>query len=730
MRSSRPLSRLLAAIAVVAAAALSGHAQQPPPERAPGTLKEAVRAVLVDVVVRDRRGDPVRGLTASDFQILEDGVPQTIGSFTPVFGGVVAAPTGDVATRAPERPAGTRPAAPGTVSVGPGVTAMVFHGLSPEARRRALRAAESYVGDAQETSNYIGVFGVDLGLTPLVPFTRNGYAVRQALARWERGGAPGFNSPELQQQRADAEQQAASAGQTAATAQAAGGPGAAAAIGGSPGEAQLAQMEADMVTAFERMDRDQQGYIATDALSAIVSTLGRLPGRKSLILFSEGIALPDAVHRLFLGVIDAANRANVSIYAIDAAGLRTESDQARIRDRVNQAAGFGINTGYSADSGGSPYTRGLEANEDVLRSDTAATLGQLAQGTGGLLFNSTNNLRPAFDRIDEDLRNYYLLGYTPTNDTYDGRFRNIEVKVNRPNLTVAARRGYYAVRDPGGVAVNAWEAPAIAAVDATPVPNAFPIRAQSMFFPERGRPGLVPVVVEFKTAPLTFQPAADGKTYTSDFTVLVRFVDQDGGVVRKLSQHYQVTGAAGEIEGARRGEIIFYRESELPPGVYTMETAVHDALAGRSSVRFSTVEVPKLDPAQLRVSSLILVKRGEKVDEKERRADNPLLVNDTVLFPNLGEPLSKAAAREVGFFFTIYPVPGGPAPDAAIELLQNGQFMARVPLSLSQPDAAGRIQQVGRLPLEPLAPGTYELRAIVQEGNAQMIRSTLLRVTD
>ena len=70
------------------------------------------------------------------------------------------------------------------------------------------------------------------------------------------------------------------------------------------------------------MERDQQGYSTTNGLFAIISTLGRLPGRKSLVLFSEGIAIPPAVQRLFLGVIDAANRANVSIYTMDAAGLR------------------------------------------------------------------------------------------------------------------------------------------------------------------------------------------------------------------------------------------------------------------------------------------------------------------------------------------------------------------------------------------------------------------------
>src|SRR5688572_19934218 len=131
----------------------SGFAQQPTPQRAPGTLTGGVTAVLVDVVVRDRKHQPVRDLTQADFEVLEDGVPQTIGSFAPVRDGVTRqAPTADV-TPMPSAPAAGAPTvgtrAPGPD--GPPVTALVFHGLSLEARRRAVLAAQGYVGDGEET---------------------------------------------------------------------------------------------------------------------------------------------------------------------------------------------------------------------------------------------------------------------------------------------------------------------------------------------------------------------------------------------------------------------------------------------------------------------------------------------------------------------------------------------------------------------------------------------------
>ena len=176
--------------------------------------------------------------------------------------------------------------------------------------------------------------------------------------------------------------------------------------------------------------------------------------------------------------------------------------------------------------------------------------------------------------------------------------------------------------------------------------------------------------------------------------------------------------------------MIFYRESELPPGVYTMETVVHDAPSGKSSVRFSTVEVPKSEPARLRMSSLMLVKRGEKVAEKEPPADNPLLVNGRRSLAQSRRSGAARPRRRVAFYFAVYPARADRRPTSVIELLQNAHAMAQLPMPVPAADAAGRIQQLGRLPLDQLAPGTYELRAIVKQGDEQLFRSTMVRIVE
>jgi hypothetical protein len=395
---------------------------------------------------------------------------------------------------------------------------------------------------------------------------------------------------------------------------------------------------------------------------------------------------------------------------------------------LNGGALRGVETSYSGAAGGA-FTRELELNEYTLRNDRQAILAQLALETGGLAFSNANNLRPAFERIESDQRNYYLIGYTPTNSAYDGRYRKIQVKVRREGLAVSARKGYFAVRSPGTLPINPTEAPALAALEQKPVPNAFPIRAGALLFPERGRPGLVPVVVELTTAPLTFHPATDAKSYTSDFTVLVRFLDRDHQVVRKLSQHYEIRGELAQIDRARQGKVVFYRESELPAGVYSMETVVHDAPSGKSSVRFSTVEVPAHEENRLRMSSLVVVKRGENVVEKSAAGTGPLVVNGVALSPNLGDPVSKTSDT-VPFYFALYPGKGQRGPDVMIELLQNGKPVMQLPMPVPPAAADGRIQQLGRLPLGQLTPGTYELRAIVKQSNEQVARSTLLRIVE
>lgn len=696
-------------------------------EQAAPSQRSDVTAILVDVVVRTRGGEPVADLRAEDFEVFEDGIRQELGSLTPIFRNPAGRPLGSrtaaasTGTAAPSL--GSVPRAVAEAQATPTeVLAIVFDRLSGEARASAYKAAVGYLS-SDHPDRIIGVYGLDLSLIPYQPFTRDMARVRQGIDAFAGRATSTFGAGAEQlaaverSLQADQQTNAVAAGADS-TAQ-----------GSAAVEQALAEAAQRSLQTFETLERDQRGYSTANGLMAVVSGMRTMPGRKAIVFFSEGLSIPPNVQERFTSVIAAANRANVSIYSIDAAGLRTESTLEQTRTETGLNTRRRLNRDPSRDVTGGPMMAELERNEDSLRYDPHSGLGQLSENTGGLLIANTNDFRPGLARVDSDLRNYYMLSYVPSNDEFDGKYRTIGVRVNRPGVVVQHRKGYLAVRVPPGDPVLTYEAPALAMLEVTPVPNAFPVRAAALRFPEPDRTGLTPVVVEVPTAGITFQPGDDGATYTTDFTVLVRFTDVRGEVVNKASQQYELQGPVGQMEAAREnGEIIFYRELELPPGLYTMETVVHDAIAGTASVRFSTVEKPRVTPDQLRMSTIVLVRRSESVPESERIPGSPLYVGDVLLYPRLGTALKHGVDDELPFYFTVYLPQGGGKPRATVELLHNAKAVASVALPLTEPDARRRIKQVSRIPVDSLEPGTYELSVVVRHGNTAIRQTTDFRV--
>ena len=194
-----------------------------------------------------------------------------------------------------------------------------------------------------------------------------------------------------------------------------------------------AQAEVDMLERMDRNYRDllveTEGHASMDALLALVDSLGTLPGRKTVVYLCEGLTIPPSVESRFRSVIDTANRRNVSLYAMDAAGLRAHSAQADIQDQLDTLTKSTV-AGVERSNNGK-WSEDLENNETLLKSDPAAALGILTSQTGGILIQGTNDPEKAIQRIDEDRRFHYLLGYTSSNPSLDGSYRHIEVKLKR-----------------------------------------------------------------------------------------------------------------------------------------------------------------------------------------------------------------------------------------------------------------------------------------------------------
>jgi len=179
-----------------------------------------------------------------------------------------------------------------------------------------------------------------------------------------------------------------------------------------------------------------RGNATIDGLKSVVDSLGAAPGRKIIVLFSEGLALaaelggnPDSAlddnrWTRLRSVIDQANRSRIAFYTVDGAGLRAQNPSAASRNMSR----FGVSP-----FGVEPYI-GLQS---------------LAKDTGGLYVDATNDLTAFARRTVEDLRHYYLLGYTPANSAPNEKYRSIKVSVTHPDVTVLARKGYVAVKPHG-----------------------------------------------------------------------------------------------------------------------------------------------------------------------------------------------------------------------------------------------------------------------------------------
>jgi hypothetical protein len=169
-------------------------------------------------------------------------------------------------------------------------------------------------------------------------------------------------------------------------------------------------------------------------------------------------------------------------------------------------------------------------------------------------------------------------------------------------VTVRARSGYLAVGGPSTLPVLAYEAPALAALDRSPAPAELPVRARAFVFP--GASGARTVVLAATDANvLRFDGDTTGEQYRTDFTIVARIVDARGTTVRKSSQPYRLAGLVRQMEQAKRGQILFFRQPQLAPGAYTLEAAVHDALSGRTGVRRAGFVVPEGSAKTLQVSS-------------------------------------------------------------------------------------------------------------------------------
>jgi len=713
-------------LACVAGTSIISSAQQQRPDQTSDKLVISKNEVPFDVVVRDKKGRPVKDLTAADFEVLEDGVKQEISSFRFVSSPATTVddkapapadkPNSGTLTPPPEKPVDRSEPAVSAV-------ALVFDRLSPESRLRARDAGLSYLGESVKKSELVGVFLTDLSVAVLQPFTTDTQQIKAGIEK------VGTHAPSLAlstNEEARVARATVSAGLlTRASGGAAGAP-----QPGTEFTAPTAAMLLSNLEWLEQTQRDQQGNATAHGLLHIASALRALPGRKAVIFFSEGLVLPPNVLETFRSVINEANRSNVSFYSIDVAGLRTESKTGETRREINSRSDVRIAQLSNTTDPNGPMTRDLERNEDLLRLNPDTGLSQLANETGGFLITDSNDLKSRIQQVDEDLHSYYMLSYSSNNQKYDGHFRKIEVKLKRSGLAVQSRKGYYAIKSTFASPVLSYEAPALAAFDSSPKADSFPFMVGGFTFPDRGRIGLTPVMADVPLSAFSFHLDQTKKTYETDFAIITLIKNQTGDVVAKLSNQYRLNGPLDKVEEAKQGRVLFYREAILPPDRYTLETIAYDAPSRRTSVRTTTIEVSPTDDAKLRLSDVVVLRRAEPANGADENRTNPFHVSTMIVSPFLGEPIPRSM-KQVPFYFTVYLPTGAAAkPKLTVELIREGHTLAQIPGELPDADALGRCQFVSGLPLDKIPAGSYELKITVSGETGTISRSRSFTLVD
>lgn len=375
----------------------------------PAPLRVTTHLVQLSVVVHDKKGQPVADLTKDDFTLLDEGQPQKIAFFSVESALAPAAPAKKLPANYFTNRLEYRSSAPASV------TAILFDALNTafEDQVYAKNQLVKFLGQVRPEDRFaLYVLGRDLRV--LHDFTTDTRSLLRVLARHR--GSP---SPEL------------------------------AASEPAPSDTGVEELDSwlnessQMLADFLKINRARQ---TMDALVAIAHHLARVPGRKNLIWLSAGfpfsIGFDDLdemmeahrERRHFGEEIErtarALNDANLAVYPVDARGLvGLDEFRADVRRAPPRAGAKG--------GGGAP--KRIWQNQETMLA--------LAERTGGEAYYNRNDLDRAIRQAVEDARVTYVLGYYPTHDTWDGRFRKLKVQVRRRGVEVRYRTGYFAFHE-------------------------------------------------------------------------------------------------------------------------------------------------------------------------------------------------------------------------------------------------------------------------------------------
>jgi VWFA-related protein len=662
----------LAALAVmpVAAQDQGQSGSQPDNTQTAYTLKVDSDLVLTNVVVRDKKtGEVVRGLTASDFQVQENGKPQKIISFD--FQSVdQAAPLNEATVngKAPNTIMGSmNRAATSTQLRNHRLIVMFFDitSMQPEDLERAQDAARNYVNKQMHPADLVAVVSLDQSLSLDQDFTANKQQLLNAVNAYSGTQGSGFQS-----------------GATSTTNQ------------------------VEDTTAFTP-DEQEYNDVNTDrelfAFEDIAHSLAYINEKKSLLYFSGGIQRDGIENQASLhAAINASVRANMSIYSVDARGLEAISP-------LGDASTGSLRgtSGYN----GAALQNNLDSN-----FNTQEVMATLSSDTGGKAFFDSNDFSPAFQRIQQDTSAYYVIGFRSTDTEKDGRYRRLTIKINRPNVKLEYRPGYYAPADYKHANKDERErqlqeqlASDLPATDVEVYLQAYYFRSDNggsaapRFY--------VPVSLVVPGSQIPFVKGGDRSKATLDIIgELKNTAGQDMAEIRQT-----VKLAIDDSQQVSRKNIQYTTGFSLPLGKYHLKFVVRENQTGRMGSFETDINLPDLKKFPLKLSSVVLSSQRSAAGKKDE--DNPLSNGGFTWVPNVAHVFRTD--QHMYLLYEVYDPASTPAAAGAkpglkvltsIEFLQGTTKVFETPLvEANSVNVPGRdaVAFAFDIPLDRLTAGLY-----------------------
>jgi VWFA-related protein len=557
-------------------------AQDQPSQSSTFTLKVNSDLVLTNIVVRDKKtGAVVKGLTEKDFTIVEDGKPQHIASFD--FENVDEAAALNEATINAAAPNGVFGAKTGTANQeelrNHRLIVMFFDitSMQPDDLDRAQDAARNYINKQMHPADLVAVVSLDTTLSLDQDFTSSKDLLLKAVNAYggTQGAGYGLGATSTSNQVEDASSF-------------------------TPDESE-----------YNDINTDRELF----AIEDISKSLAYLNEKKSLLYFSGGIQRDGIENQASLhAAINASVRANISIYSVDARGLQAISP-------LGDATTGNLRGANSFN--GAALQNNLDSN-----FNTQEVMATLSSDTGGKAFFDSNDFSGAFDRIQKDTSAYYVIGYHSTDLRRDGRYRRLSVKVNRADVKLEYRPGYYAPADYQHATKDERERQLEEELASDLPATDMAVYLQALYFRTAEGRFFVPISLVVPGSQIPFVKGGDRDKATLDIIGQVRdTAGHDIGDIRDT-----VKLAVDQAQQVKQKNVQYTTGFNLPVGKYHVKFVVRENETGRMGSFETDLTVPDLKKVPLKMSSVVLASQRMPAGKKQ---EGPLVRDGQQLVPNL-----------------------------------------------------------------------------------------------